>query len=128
MIDVKELRAGNWVCIEGTTKYNTRISVKDILDLENGEIRNNGIEVLGIPITAKILDMLGFSGSAGGFTFDLNNLSIHMPSVSYPEGRTYFNSWCIIEGIPKNLHSLQNLYFALTNNELNTDILCHKQQ
>ena len=38
----------------------------------------------------------------------------------YKEGRTYFNSWCINDWQPEYVHQLQNLYFALTGEELTT--------
>ena len=73
-----------------------------------------------IPLTEEWLLKFGFGNGVvkGGFSFDKNKLSIHLKSTSYPNGRTYFNSWCILEYAIQYVHQLQNLYFALTNTEL----------
>jgi hypothetical protein len=70
-----------------------------------------------ILLTTEILERCGFVKC--GFTYDKGKLSIHLPSINYENGRTYYNSWCIIEESPQSLHQLQNLYFALTRTELN---------
>ena len=73
-----------------------------------------------IPLTEEWLVKFGFEDgpSKGGFALTKNKLSIHLPDISYPQGRTYFNSWCIIDHSVKYVHQLQNLYFSLTGEEL----------
>jgi hypothetical protein len=38
--------------------------------------------------------------------------------MSGENGRTYFKNFAILEESPKYVHQLQNLYFALTGEEL----------
>lgn len=74
-----------------------------------------------IPLTEEWLLKFGFEKSNNNtefYTFDLSKLSIHLKSKQYADGRTYFNSWCIIEKQIEYVHQLQNLYFALTQEEL----------
>ncbi len=106
MIQANELRIGNWV--------------KDAEYLSDNymvvRMVSSDLDARPIPLTPKILEKAGFRYK--NFTHNLNKLSICLPGNSYKDGRTYFNSWCIIEGIPNSLHQLQNLYFALTGTEL----------
>ncbi len=119
MININELRIGNLVyneyakayqIIDGYTFWHTMFP-DDVMHL---------VELIGlqpIELSPLILEKCGFEG--GYFTYDYGKLSIHLPSNSYKNGRTFFNSWCIIEESVKYLHQLQNLYYSLTNEELN---------
>ena len=74
-----------------------------------------------IPLTEDWLLKFGFEKSNSNtefYTFDLSKLSIHLKSKQYADGRTYFNSWCIIEKQIEYVHQLQNLYYCLTGSEL----------
>ena len=72
-----------------------------------------------IPLTEEWLLKLGFEKTKENFcTYDLSKISIYMPSIYYEEGRTYFNSWVIIEKSPETVHQLQNLFFCLCGKEL----------
>ncbi len=46
----------------------------------------------------------------------------------YPSGRTFFNNWAILDNLPKHVHQLQNLYFALTGEELTIKEVTNEQQ
>lgn len=73
-----------------------------------------------IELTPTILEECGFIEDETGFAYHLGKLSINLPNFNaYINGRTYFNSWCIIEGVPSYLHQLQNLIYSLTGKELN---------
>ena len=120
-----ELRIGNWIeCSEvdefGNLVYKAyQVSVSDIWNIRYDQIRKKEYEP--IPLTEEWLLRFGFRNmvpSKGGFSFDLNKLMIHLPSIEYPSGRTYYNSWCIMGKYPESVHQLQNLYFALTGQEL----------
>ena len=67
-----------------------------------------------IPLTEELLIKLGFNNY-----FDKGKLKI-IPKgrLGYKNGRTYFNSWAILEKQPDYVHELQNLYYALTKEEL----------
>ena len=119
MIDSKDLRLFN--LLNETVLGNCQIVGIDTSAswVKGDETKNYSIEYKNlepIPLNPSILEKCGFKNS--DFTYDLDNLSIHLPSDMYKKGRIYFNSWCIIEGSLESLHRLQNLYNALTTKEL----------
>jgi hypothetical protein len=123
MIDEMELRIGNWVA----RKSGTPTRIKSLYPSKGEYWFMGGLDELGelkyaepISLTEEILIKAGFAKS--DFSYDLQKLSIHLPSNFYKNGRTYFNSWCIKEGVPKSLHELQNLFFALTGEELKIEL------
>jgi hypothetical protein len=71
-----------------------------------------GIEY--IPLTEEWLLKFGFDkkGNKGKLNVILSG------NFGYKNGKTYFNSWVILESQPKYVNQLQNLYFALTSEEL----------
>jgi hypothetical protein len=73
-----------------------------------------------IPLTEEWLLKFGFEVSGGEISYNKNKLSIYFGDtiLSGKNGRTYWNSWTILEESPKYVHQLQNLYFALTGEEL----------
>jgi hypothetical protein len=73
-----------------------------------------------IPLTEEWLLKFGFEVSGGEISYNKNKLSIYYGDtiLSGKNGRTYWNSWTILEESPKYVHQLQNLYFALTGEEL----------
>jgi len=68
-------------------------------------------DLCGIPLTEERISNLGFVSS--GFTYDKGKLSVCMRGGQYENGRTYFNSWAILERQPDYVHQLQTLNFAL---------------
>ena len=112
-----ELRIGNLIFQSGqiTTIENISRSINDWERVNNKRL----FDCTPIPLTEEWLLKFGFEKTKENFcTYDLGKISIYMPSIYYEEGRTYFNSWVIIEKSPKYVHQLQNLYFALTGEEL----------
>ena len=123
MIQVNELRIGNLIySSSGGVKYVVGTSYKTILHSSSLEsytyYEDYDSNCEPIPLTEEILLKCGFKLSHKGFTYDKKRLSICLPCDSYKNGRVYFNSWCISEKSIDSLHQLQNLYFALTNEEL----------
>ena len=109
-----ELRIGNWYLWEAEgKKYPYQIEARD---LDSNYIQNFD----PVPLTEEWLVKFGFEMHRGGVSYDKNKLSIYLGDtiLSGPNGRTYFNSWAILEYSPKYVHQLQNLYFALTGEEL----------
>lgn len=107
-----ELRIGN--IIESRTKHPVKANWGTLRALENGEKT-----YFPIPLTEEWLVKLGFK-KENYFTYDNGLISISLPSedpLLWRNGRTYFNSWKICDA-PKYVHNLQNIYFALTDNEL----------
>ena len=122
MIKANELRVWNLIDFEGETCKVLSIDGQGV----DGSFIGSGEEVWidlfqfrPIPLTEEWLLKLGFEKTKENFcTYDLGKISIYMPSICYEEGRTYFNSWVIIEKSPKYVHQLQNLYFCLCGKEL----------
>jgi len=123
MIPINELRINNYVYYNN--EHNeigiiTKLVTELITDINYVGI-NNRIDVHylnkhinPIPLTEELLKQLGFNNY-----FDKGKLNI-IPKgrLGYKNGRTYFNSWAILEKQPDYVHELQNLYFALTGEEL----------
>lgn len=106
MIDVRELRIGNWILAEvylPSTEYH-KLTGKDIYDIERGVVT-----VYFIKLTQELLEkcrisrdhLLGdFDVFDNGYLFYSNDELINIKPIEY-------------------LHQLQNLYFDLTGEELN---------
>ena len=71
-----------------------------------------------IPLTEQWLLDFGFKVKRG--FYDKGKLSILLANLKdyHPNGRVYYVSLAIMESQPKYVHQLQNLYFALTQDEL----------
>lgn len=121
MIQTNELRIGNWV----KTIYNELdyIAITEILDCV---IHSNKTKCVSysslrpIPLTEEILLKCGFEKK--GSTVYINIGSIEIGTVA--NGKRFYiqiSSQNITLEI-KYLHQLQNLYFALTNQELNIEL------
>lgn len=77
----------------------------------------DGWQAEPIPLTEQWLFDFGFEKKR--YTYKKGVLELESDSEQHPKGRTYFNSWELIEEFPIYVHQLQNLYFALTGEELN---------
>ena len=117
MIESNQLRLGNWVY----NTHNIPMVVKTIgIDYIYVDFKNNPGDLLEfntynpfkpIPLTEEILLKCGFEKKDGLFVF--NNVVIWSRNDIFNyEGLKYI----------KSLHQLQNLYFALTNKELNIEL------
>ena len=112
-MEANELRIGNWLKMQGVDKpYQVFI-----IDTTETKILTKSTP---IPLTEEWLVSFGFEIKTGGLSYNKNKLSIYLGDtiLSGDEGRTYFNSWAILEHSPKHVHQLQNLYYALTGEEL----------
>lgn len=122
MIKANELRIGNWVILsEDSTKFIIEEISKTGLVVQNSQ-ETAWIEIEEfepIPLTEEILLKCGFEHSIAGLfgnNYMLNSVSIQLKTlgayilVCYPK--------CEI----KYLHQLQNLYFALTGQELEINL------
>lgn len=107
-----ELRIGNWIGYKSGTKL--RESIVDILDLQ--EMRKpsrSGVEFYPIPLTEEWLLKFGFEKEnetwvKDYFLIDSDDLKISFENA-WGEDRTVKLQY---------VHQLQNLYFALTGEEL----------
>lgn len=99
MIDIKELRIGNAVL--------DPIGMEKEVSLQVLQKIERGFKYTPIPLTPEILEKCGFEKcSCGGWKH-----GIHISK--YDNGKLYYKTVII-----KYLHQLQNLYFALTGEEL----------
>ncbi len=139
MIQANELRIGNWILFQPNNKISRWVLV-EILDRTNVITHDMGhslvlsySDIQPIPLTPEILGKCGFdvwdrklstehSKEVGNDGFKLksiykkeykSNQFLLVGNGAYDElGETDLSEVC------KNLHQLQNLYFALTNQEL----------
>lgn len=125
MISANELRINNFVNYKDDANYYSiralcKDRVNDINIVEHDGNNRYAVECLlddisGIPLTEEILLKCG-ARRIDKYTFVLNGLFIHMRKIGF-----VFNvgkKKIIIE----NLHTLQNLIFALTGQELTINI------
>ena len=112
MIEVKDLRIGNW--IKDGHEFE-QIEIEHLVCLSSGRC-----EFDPIPLTEELLIKLGFEqmyflGAKINYYFEGNLIySIIDRHVEYKNGSINF----IIRKC-EHVHDLQNLYFALTGEELN---------
>lgn len=133
MINLKELRVDNWV-YNSYTKQNTQVYPMMIpqlhrLEKENGSLKNCNIEP--IPLTEEILLKCGFYEDVSGFVQSFiisywNNIrtvktqfEIVLDDVNGPVGIFVSGNNVIYL---RSLHQLQNLYFAITGQELKIEL------
>ena len=124
MIAAEHLRRGNW--LQDGLFYMGYFQVKEIYEdnVKSSDFIIPYSDLKGIELTEEILIKCGFQIAAGGISYDKDKLSIYFGDtiLSGPNGRTYFNSWAILEHTPKYLHELQNLYFCLVGKELEIEL------
>lgn len=101
--------------IDGTIYCDFEGNEGDVWEFDN----NN--PCIGIELTEEILLKLGFT--LRGVIFRINNLLSHQFDINYSSSRDMFyydsSKYGIYTEVEiKYLHQLQNLYFALTNEEL----------
>jgi hypothetical protein len=130
----RELRIGNWILLDMKTTLPRPhcIMAKDIFDISEGRITLNAIE--GLVLTPGILEKAGFEHHyykaedeaetdsewwtirAGKSLWGKNEITI----VKFDEGLKY--SCHDTRAECKYVHQLQNLYFALTGEELSIQL------
>lgn len=122
---VTELRIGNFINVTKSEYKSEKkqdywvVSSATIMLMEQG-----GVEVYGIPLTEEWLERFGFKeGVSGNKRFKLELSSIYI-AVEFTQSLVscvelgVANDVIIDIGYVKYVHQLQNLYFALTNEEL----------
>ena len=105
-MDIKELRIGNYI-------YSELIGDKTYVDVEFLSIHFQFVKCCGIPITEEWMSNFGFEKtSCDEMTFTSKNDCFYYRLF---EGHIEWNGSKIFI---KYIHQLQNLYFALTGEEL----------
>lgn len=120
MIDIKELRVGNLLTVKGATYTVLEICQKHLTVSKNGTPmhwrHDDNHPLVGIPLTEEWLIKFGivkFSGWVGEFreAWRKTNSYFQLERVGQDE-------W-VFHGVEiKYVHQLQNLYRALTGDEL----------
>jgi len=110
MINANELRIGNWI-------LDPAYKLPMCLDVDNMEVllgARHFNDLDPIPLTPEVLEKCGFKNEEGWQTsWYFNNavpINIHLGKIYYNDMSRFFEI--------TSLHQLQNLYFALTGNEL----------
>lgn len=111
-----KLMSGNWLYSE-LNKQNFCATPEDIFNIS----QNNSC-ASGIPLTPEILEKCGFiergslysNGMGNALFFDFHKSNMHMAF--------YGGYMPIIKSNIKYLHSMQNLYYALTGEELKVQL------
>lgn len=128
MIDLKELRIGNWVnCHFLTTNFNAQVlqMTPGMVVVQDGEHKNSyGFENISpIHLTPEILKNCGFEKLQDDGSFGMEKqVKIKATHIILSEGDR--NGFCevFICGMDdvrvQHLHQLQNLFYALTQTEL----------
>ena len=116
-----ELRIGNWVIIISTgqiaciTSVDKNIGVK----VNNSPIYLSIDDIKPIPVTEEILLKCGFEKD--NEYFSLKNLHYNIENKRFYIGNDHVSSGHN-DAYILHLHQLQNLYFALTNQELEIEL------
>jgi hypothetical protein len=117
MIAANELRIGNWVKLEHVTfSYNKVTSINKIGIIVDEHIHTTLSIVYGITLTSEILEKCGFERLDG---WKDNWWFNGIVGINYHLGKLYYNTNLNDSVYIQHLHQLQNLYFALTGEELN---------
>jgi len=114
---VNELRIGNWINIQGNFKKVLGIDYihKEHLIISDGYYQLDWCEP--IPLTEEILLKCGFEKH---ITIDIYPTFVFR-MININDGIVYVSDLGFLNHI-KHLHQIQNLYFALTGEELNIEL------
>jgi hypothetical protein len=133
MINVKDLRIGNWVKCGGFKRLYGEFKVAEIypdqITIEQKPYDGFTVEeVEPIPLTPEILEKCGFVPNAiGQLAIEILGIDTHLELITINDGYCYLNlnqigEFSRCQDISINriqyLYQLQNLYFALTGQEL----------
>lgn len=111
MVKVNELKLGNWVHFLGAL---TEIDEEFLYLLYDKKSDLESSDLDPIELTEEILFKCGFVINNG--IFEKEGIRLH------PIRNLYFRGNFPIKSDIKHLHQLQNLYFALTNKELEYEV------
>jgi hypothetical protein len=138
MIKANELRIGDWVLINGAP-IKVESVLSDEINLEWRGIFDDDIDVQGtdletvnpIPLTPEILERCGFVQKKDDFGDDALILELRNSVDSYrlvfyansdSKAVSVFHKNALIGTLSYHLHQLQNLFFALTGEELKIEL------
>jgi hypothetical protein len=128
MIKSEELMLGNWVKDRGNKLLRIdwferkKVCMKQsISGVEVHPMTECFDFIQPIELTEELLLKCGFVRK-GDTSSNGSLLVLHHKEPMHPNGRIYYNSWCIKNEFPKHIHTLQNLYFFLTGKHLEIEL------
>jgi hypothetical protein len=121
-----ELRIGNWLNHDGIFRQVSSLHSDNTLRFKDGEssigcFKATRSAINPIPLTEEILLKCGFDKREDG-DFNLFNASEVDVVINKDLGFWKCDGICFSVNALNYLHQLQNLYFALTNEELNIEL------
>lgn len=121
MINPNELRIGNVVIYHGETDMPCRLDAEDIFNIATGYMGNDKLHS-PMPITTEVLERLGWMKDWCGYS-DKNGISFSI--TKYGKFLPCWQDRPFKKEID-HVHHLQNLYFALTGEELEVSELLNQ--
>lgn len=133
MVQKTELRIGNWVVFNDDTDRNGQIIelhehsakmrcdyIPDHQENKVYEVETDYENLWPIRLTLELLDKCGFAKDEGGNYMRYKDFAVYIngPSTSFSFKTCVWNGDYVV----KYLYQLQNLYFALTGEELNVKL------
>ena len=119
-MEIRELRIGNYFEYRVQDELDDRkewweLSIIDSTDLQ---ILESGIDddYRAIPLTEEILLKFGFFKKLGNY--ELENFRFHISQPMNFDGFVFCEGYSVITDKIQFVHQLQNLFFALTGEEL----------
>ena len=120
-----DLRIGNWVAYNNDFFIIKTISKYRVTATRGrGDVEFDYTSIKPIELTEEILLKCGFEQELIKHQYSLRLITLQLPNENdyHKKGRVYYNSWAIKNECVEYLHQLQNLYFSLTNEELNVQL------
>src|SRR5687767_6781452 len=125
MLDPKDVRIGNWVIKITGTDRNT----KSFFEYQPIALGENALSFASVCFPIKLTPiMLGSCGFLHEFgewykNLEVEGLEYGLPLLRYKIKRgSWYLKGNLLDVQPEYVHQLQNLYYALTLKELNTDL------
>ena len=125
MLDAKDVRIGNWVIKITGTDRNTK-SFFEYQPIALGENAFSFASVcFPIKLNAAMLGSCGFRNESGEWykNLEVEGLEDGLPLLRYKtENGSWYLKGHLLDLQPEYVHQLQNLYYALTGKELETEL------
>lgn len=120
MIKPNELRVGNWISQEGFHQRVVAIMQNDVIVEAYPQNWQLKYEVFDpIELTPEILEKAGFEKGEDYWEHSTSDVCLGIPNLNL---MTSLGEYTVSFTQIKYLHQLQNLYFALTNSELEINL------
>lgn len=126
-----ELRLGNWVNYEATAHYITGLMSNGLVysrwskqTSDERDYQHTYLDITPIPLTIELLEKCGFQFSDSNEWYKFYDLGELRCFIHQDNSKHVF---CTYSGVSidtrtSTFHQLQNLYFALTGEELNINL------